>query len=55
MSRFANRIGTGGWLVEYKLDKPLFPWFSEYLKLHYTPGRTLENDNWRLTWYDYKG
>lgn len=55
MSRFANRTGTGGWLIEYKMDKPLFPWFSEFLKLHYTPGRTVENDHWRLTWYDYKG
>ena len=55
MSRFANHFGTGGWLIEFKMDKPLFPWFSEYLKLHYTPGRTIENDNWRLTWYDYKG
>jgi hypothetical protein len=55
MERFASRTGAGGWLIEFKMDKPLFPWFSEYLKLHYTPGRTFENDNWRLTWYDYKG
>jgi hypothetical protein len=55
MSRFAARTGAGGWLIEFKRDAPLFPWFSEYLKLHYTPGRTFENDAWRLTWYDYKG
>ncbi|HEX8143156.1 MAG TPA: hypothetical protein VF553_11215 [Pyrinomonadaceae bacterium] len=55
MSRFASRIGAGGWLIEHKRPEPLFPWFSEYLKLHYTPGRTFENDAWRLTWYDYKG
>jgi hypothetical protein len=55
MSRFAARTGTGGWLIESKRDAPLFPWFSEYLNLHYTPGRTFESEAWRLTWYDYKG
>ncbi|HEX8923094.1 MAG TPA: hypothetical protein VF766_16590, partial [Pyrinomonadaceae bacterium] len=55
LSRFSNRVRTGGWLIEYKGDAPVHPWFSEYLRLHYTTGRSFENATWRLTWYDYKG
>lgn len=54
-SRFASRTRMGGWLLEYKNPKPVYPWFSEYLKLHYTAGRTFENETWKLTWYDYQG
>jgi hypothetical protein len=55
LSRFSNRMRSGGWLIEYKRDGPLYPWFSEFLRLHYTTGRSFENATWRLTWYDYKG
>ncbi|HKP37208.1 MAG TPA: hypothetical protein VJT71_10135 [Pyrinomonadaceae bacterium] len=55
LDRFTSRVRTGGWLIEYKTEKPVYPWLSDYIKLHYTPGRTFENQNWKLTWYDYKG
>ena len=55
LTRFAERTRLGGWLIEHKNEQPIFPWLSEYLQLHYTPGRTFENENWKLTWYDYKG
>jgi hypothetical protein len=56
LSRFSNRVKTGGWLIEYKREgPPLYPWLAEYLRLHYTAGRSFENATWRLTWYDFKG
>jgi hypothetical protein len=55
LSRFSDRVRAGGWLIEYKREGPLYPWFAEYLRLHYTPGKSFENATWRLTWYDYKG
>lgn len=56
LSRFSNRMRTGGWLIEYKREgPPLYPWLAQYLTLHYSPGRSFESDHWRLTWYDYKG
>ena len=54
LGRFTERVRTGGWLIEYKTDQAVYPWLSDYIKLHYVPGRTFENQNWKLTWYDYK-
>lgn len=54
MSRFANRNAMSGWLIEFKMEHELFPWFYDFLRSHYTRGRVFENQTWRLTWYDFK-
>jgi hypothetical protein len=58
LSRFTTRTHMSGWLIEHKYplpNDPVYPWFSEYIKVHYSRGRTFESENWRLTWCDYKG
>lgn len=55
LSRFASRTRLGGWLIEFKNKEPIFPWLTDYLNLHYVPGRTFETARWKLTWYEYKG
>jgi hypothetical protein len=55
LSRFGERTRMGGWLIEFKTAEPRFPWLFDYLRQNYTPGRIVENETWKLTWYDFKG
>jgi len=55
MSRFTERARLSGWLIESKEDAPYtsVPWFSDQLQRTHTPTEVIENDDWRLTWFEF--
>lgn len=54
MERFAQRVQTGGWLIESKRSEAhqLYPWFFDSLARTHVQGRSFEDAHWRVTWYD---
>jgi hypothetical protein len=57
VSRFAERARLSGWLVQSKEEAPYgsLPWFSDPLQRTHTPTEVFENDDWRLTWFEFSG
>lgn len=57
MSRFAERARLSGWLIQSKEERPYTsePWFSRQLQQTHKPTKVFENDNWRLTWFEFVG
>ena len=58
LGRFVERARTSGWLAEPKVAsyRPQLwhGWFPDQLRHTHEPGRSLENQRWRLTWYAYR-
>lgn len=50
--RFSARVREGGWLAE-GTDASMRAWSSRELARTHKQGRTLENRQWRITWFDY--
>ena len=66
ISRFTERARLSGWLIETKKEVPTYmittkkevpytssPWFSDQLQQTHVPTEVIENDDWRLTWFEY--
>lgn len=55
VSRFVERARLGGWLIESKKEAPYTSssWFSDPLQQTHTPTEVFENDEWRLTWFEF--
>jgi hypothetical protein len=55
ISRFTERARLSGWLIESKKEVAYTstPWFSDQLQQTHVPTEVIENDDWRLTWFEY--
>jgi hypothetical protein len=57
MSRFTERARLSGWLLQGKKEIPYtsVSWLSGQLQKTHKPTKVFENDDWRLTWFEYGG
>ncbi len=57
MSRFTERARLSGWLIQSKKEVPYtsVAWFSGQLQQTHEPTKVFENDDWRLTWFEFSG